>query len=395
MHKRKREDSKLEYTAGNCLEYTSDTDSEPAAKRAKHEKPIQEVDTLGKAAQKYTTKAALKGSTPLIEAIKDDNFAAAKYLVTKLGTNINSTTHNGATALIIAASECEFEIVRFLVENGADINYTSKSGNTALMYAAQGGSVEIVRFLAEKGANINATNASGDSALMKAAANGHMDIVKWLLKNSAVIKQADQPQLDALGLDNPKLDKIIYDHEKNRVEKDKGKLNKLREELDQLKGCDIVLINKVIFEWFELPKTKNVNGVGSSSHESEKLENKGLYGGYILLQMLKYYQRYELNHKFEINMELRVQAESESKGLVATAREIAIKLKYLIIDYGFLDIDNSDKPAEGGERSLAEYIFDLPPEAKLILFEYAGDLTEEPAEALGVIDEGMSSFSLS
>ena len=45
----------------------------------------------------------------------DDNLETVKFLVKK-GANVNAKDENGATALMMASSNCHIEIVKFLVK---------------------------------------------------------------------------------------------------------------------------------------------------------------------------------------------------------------------------------------------------------------------------------------
>ena len=76
----------------------------------------------------------------------------------------------GATALILAASTNQADMVELLLESGADINFQSSDGSTALHAAAFnqfGGrsSPEAARVLIEKGAALNTTDAEGRTPL--------------------------------------------------------------------------------------------------------------------------------------------------------------------------------------------------------------------------------------
>lgn len=64
----------------------------------------------------------------------------------------------------------------------ADVNVRAKKhGQTALMLATSHGNYEMVRMLLEAGADINIQDEDGSTALMCAAEHGRMDIVKILL----------------------------------------------------------------------------------------------------------------------------------------------------------------------------------------------------------------------
>ena len=56
-------------------------------------------------------------------------------------------TKNSQTALMLAVSHGNFEIVQMMVEAGADINIQDDDGSTALMCAAEQGHLDIIKFL--------------------------------------------------------------------------------------------------------------------------------------------------------------------------------------------------------------------------------------------------------
>ena len=56
-----------------------------------------------------------------------------------------------------------------------------QAGQTALMLAVSHGDVNVVRMLLDAGAKVNMRDEDGSTALMCASEHGHMDIVKLLL----------------------------------------------------------------------------------------------------------------------------------------------------------------------------------------------------------------------
>jgi ankyrin repeat protein len=70
------------------------------------------------------------------------------------GADVNAKAHDGGTALMLAASAGDSDLVKALLARGADVSgkYT-ETGQTAVMIARYHGSDEIVQLLEPVGAN--------------------------------------------------------------------------------------------------------------------------------------------------------------------------------------------------------------------------------------------------
>jgi ankyrin repeat protein len=86
------------------------------------------------------------------------------------------------TALMLAATLGDDELMRTLLENGADPNKRDCDGATALIVAARHGRLQAVRTLLHAPATkVNLKDTRGHNALSAAAAQGHLDICDLLL----------------------------------------------------------------------------------------------------------------------------------------------------------------------------------------------------------------------
>jgi ankyrin repeat protein len=113
----------------------------------------------------------------LVNALSRDGFTAlyhvcgppgpidmAEFLIEK-GADVNAKMGNTETALIMAVTSLQPEIVRLLLSNGADPDATTGGGDHVLFIAAQQGRKDLIKLLVEHGANVNAKNRDGQTIL--------------------------------------------------------------------------------------------------------------------------------------------------------------------------------------------------------------------------------------
>jgi hypothetical protein len=106
-----------------------------------------------------TRTCVWKDTTPpelkmLFDGIEKGNHLIVKILLMKNKKLIHQT-HNGRSALHIAALSNQLETVMFLVENGAKIDVKLSGGETPLYFAVLKNRNKIVDYLLNKGANPN------------------------------------------------------------------------------------------------------------------------------------------------------------------------------------------------------------------------------------------------
>ena len=98
---------------------------------------------------------------------------------------IGAYSHDGWTALHLAAFFGHRDLAALLLERGADVNARSKSetfaqANTPLHAAAANRQLEVAQLLVARGADVNARDGSGFTPLALAA-NGRSDLLMLLL----------------------------------------------------------------------------------------------------------------------------------------------------------------------------------------------------------------------
>ncbi len=119
-----------------------------------------------------------------VKAVGKRDIVTLERLV-RQGVDVNLSTSDGKTALMLAAQEGRADLIRALLGAGATINSTNTRGGTALMYAAVVGDPTTVELLLAYGAAINVQSSNGWTALMIASVKGYDELVRLLLSRGA------------------------------------------------------------------------------------------------------------------------------------------------------------------------------------------------------------------
>jgi ankyrin repeat protein len=166
-----------------------------------------------------------KGQHALHVALRADSLEVALFLAKLTGVNVNASTPQGETPLMIAALRGHIEVARALVAQGADVN---KPGWTPLHYAATHAGPaarELVALLLEQHAYIDAESPNGTTPLMMAAQYGEPDVLRLLLDEGADPALRNQQKLSALDFaelgSRPTSAEIIHAHVKKSQPKGK------------------------------------------------------------------------------------------------------------------------------------------------------------------------------
>jgi ankyrin repeat protein len=119
----------------------------------------------------------------MYEAAATGNTARVREVLEADKSVIDALSHDGWTALHLAAFFGHLETAAYLVESGADHRVFSQNemGNQPLHAATAGRRTDVVRLLIESGAELNTPSVSGWTPLHLAAQNGDLDIVEMLL----------------------------------------------------------------------------------------------------------------------------------------------------------------------------------------------------------------------
>ena len=106
-----------------------------------------------------------------------------------------------------ACQNKDYEMVKYLIENGADPNITAENSGTPLINAFP--DLELVKYLVKHGADINQPDRYGTTPIIIACKNGYIEVVKYLLNqkvNADIYYKMDKsPLYSAQKIINMKL----------------------------------------------------------------------------------------------------------------------------------------------------------------------------------------------
>ncbi|RZJ53370.1 MAG: ankyrin repeat domain-containing protein [Flavobacterium sp.] len=125
-----------------------------------------------------------KSGEQLFQAIFDHNLDAVKAIIEKDKSQVNYVRQINESfyipVLMQAAMNNEYEISKYLIENGADVNKKDGFKMTCLMWAAANQNIELTKLLLEKGADKNAQDMNGITALKAAEETKNKEIILLL-----------------------------------------------------------------------------------------------------------------------------------------------------------------------------------------------------------------------
>lgn len=142
--------------------------------------------------------AVVEPREPLVKAAYNDDLAAVKELLAS-GADVDVLDKAiDSTALAMAASHDNREMMLVLLHAGAEVNKQNKSGETALMFLTSRVSADTVRALIKAGADLELKDDEGETALMSAARLENTDVLKELISAGAKIDARDEKGQTAL-----------------------------------------------------------------------------------------------------------------------------------------------------------------------------------------------------
>jgi 26S proteasome non-ATPase regulatory subunit 10 len=135
--------------------------------------------------------------TPLIWAMStgQDEIASIILKAAKQGAikdfEIDEQDNAGWSALHVASSKGDLEMVRQLIENGADVNLKTNNGVTPVHLAVSHDDADVVKYLIDHNGSVRTKDNLDRTALQRAAAAGFEDIVSVLIAAKAPVSATD------------------------------------------------------------------------------------------------------------------------------------------------------------------------------------------------------------
>ena len=124
-------------------------------------------------------------------------------LLIEAGCNTSVVSHDGATALICAASSCNVEAVRTALACSMELEESDAHGCTALLSAASKGHASSISVLIEAGCSVQARTRKRETVLLLAVlsrSSAAVEVVLQLGGASLELEERDKNQWTALLL---------------------------------------------------------------------------------------------------------------------------------------------------------------------------------------------------
>jgi ankyrin repeat protein len=129
--------------------------------------------------------------TPLIKAVAFSDLETVKYLIEK-GADYNHKDKKGRNCLVEAFFSNKRDTMKYLIKKvGMDVNFTDALNNSLLIYATVNNKIRAISDLIEYGADLNILNKDNCSALTCSLISKNVNIVKLLIANGAKIRKYD------------------------------------------------------------------------------------------------------------------------------------------------------------------------------------------------------------
>ncbi|GFO24355.1 tyrosine phosphatase [Plakobranchus ocellatus] len=125
--------------------------------------------------------------TALMIACLEGNIGIVNNLLQHNPQIVSNIPEHGITALMVACAKGYEKVVKTLLEHNAEINTIDNLGHTALMYACLNGHEDTVSVLVQDNDAVDVKDNTGQTALMYACKGGFSACVKILLNKNATV----------------------------------------------------------------------------------------------------------------------------------------------------------------------------------------------------------------
>lgn len=123
--------------------------------------------------------------TPFIYIVNRGDAEMLEYYLEEENANPNEKDWTDKSALIMAVTFDNDDIIRLLIDAGAEIEYTGYFDKTPLMHAVQYDKYLAAQTLIDKGANIDYVNRYKETALVVAIKDSNLSMIKLLVESGA------------------------------------------------------------------------------------------------------------------------------------------------------------------------------------------------------------------
>ncbi|XP_056125405.1 ankyrin repeat and EF-hand domain-containing protein 1a isoform X2 [Rhinichthys klamathensis goyatoka] len=115
------------------------------------------------------------------------------------------------TPLMAACASGNFEVAKFLLDNGADMNACDQFNWTPLHHACHAGQLDIIKLLLEAGAYVDPPTLNGATPLMRAIESCRPSCVEYLIKAGAKINAVNKTEQNCLDVAHAYADFRVVD----------------------------------------------------------------------------------------------------------------------------------------------------------------------------------------